>query len=182
MKTMLNRIGALALAVATASATATPSIAATQGTLGATSTGSITITANIPSLVRILNLDDINLGNFAGAALSAGDDVCIFSNTGGYDVTATGDGAGGAFQLTGASSGDTLAFTVQWATTAGAGSGTALSPGVALTGLGGTFTNPTCQGGASLNARVMIYVTADDLGAVSSDSYSGTLTLLIEPQ
>ena len=171
----------LALAAAAAVASG-PAFAATQGTLGPTSTGSLNITATIPALVQISALDDIALGTFSGAAMSGGDDVCVFSNTGGYSVTASGDGAGGAFELTGATAAEPLPYGVQWATTAGATSGTALTPGTALTGLVGTFTNPSCQAGAALNARVLVAVTADDLGVVSADTYTGTLTLTVEPQ
>ncbi|RJF87810.1 hypothetical protein D3874_12895 [Oleomonas cavernae] len=156
--------------------------AATQGSLGPTSTGSLVITLAAPNLVRISALDDINLGTFSGTALAGGDDVCIFSNTGGYNVTASGDGTGSAFELTGFSTGDAVPYNVQWATTAGATSGTALTAGTPLTGLGGSFTNPTCRGGAQLNARVLVDVTEAVLSEAPADNYTGTLTLLVEPQ
>lgn len=155
-------------------------LAATDGDLGSTSTGSLDISVTIPSLVRISHLDDIDLGTFDGSGLSGGDDVCIYSNNGGYSITATSEG--GDFVLIGTDVEDELAYTVRWANAAGASSGSTLTHGTPHTVEGGTFTTPSCRGGSDLNARVLIDVEDSALEAVSADSYSGTLTLMVEPQ
>jgi hypothetical protein len=170
-----------ALAVAAiATFAAGNAFAATQGSLGATSQGTLDITLTIDPLVQISALDDIALGTYAGGGdMTSADDLCVYSNNGGYDITATGNGAGQAFELTGTSSA-TIPYTVEWATSAGAGSGTALTTAVALAGQGGTFSTPDC-GGVD-NAQVIVTVADADLASAPSDSYTGVLTLLVAPQ
>ncbi|MGH6900490.1 MAG: hypothetical protein ACREJ5_28735 [Geminicoccaceae bacterium] len=134
----------------------------------------------IDPLVQISALDDIPLGTYLGGGDMRGvDDLCVYSNNGGYEITATGNGAGQAFELTGTSSA-TISYTVEWATSAGAATGTALPSAVPLAGQGGTFTTPDC-GGAD-NARVIVTVADADLAAAPSDDYTGVLTLLVAPQ
>jgi hypothetical protein len=134
-------VQALAIAAVAAFA-AGNAFAASQGTLGATSQGTLDITLTIDPLVQISALDDIPLGTYAGAGdMTGADDLCVYSNNGGYDITATGNGTGQAFTLTGTSSA-TVPYTVEWATSAGAGSGTALTTGVPLAGQSGTSARP----------------------------------------
>src|SRR6478735_622858 len=74
---------------------ATPAAAATNGALGATSTGSVQITVSVPSRVQITGLTDISFANAEpnAQALSAQNN-CVWSNTAtkGYTITATGSG------------------------------------------------------------------------------------------
>jgi hypothetical protein len=169
-----------ALAVAGVAAFAASSaFAATQGTLGATSQGTLNITVTINALVQISALDDIALGNYTGvASMTGADDLCVYSNNGGYDITATGNGPGSAFELIGTSA--NIPYTVEWADTAGAGTGTPLAAGVTLADQVGTFTTPNC-GGAE-NARVLVAVNNNDLASAPAGNYTGVLTLLVAPQ
>jgi hypothetical protein len=172
------RIGKALAVAAIATLAAGHAFAATQGTLGATSQGSLDITLTIDPLVQISALNDIALGTYTGGGdMTGADDLCVYSNNGGYDITATGNG-GGAFELLGASA--NIPYTVEWATSAGAGTGTALTTGVTLAGQGGTFTTPDC-GGAD-NAQVIVTVDSNDLGSAPADNYTGVLTLLVAPQ
>ena len=79
-----------------------PALAATQGSFGATSTGSLSIDASVPGRVRISGLSDVSFTN-ADPSVNATDaqDVCVWSNTStrAYNITATGSGAPGAFTL-----------------------------------------------------------------------------------
>ena len=175
----LPQVGKALTVAALAAFAANNAYAATQGTLGATSQGTLDITLTINNLVQISALDDIALGAYTGVANMTGvDDLCVYSNNGGYDITATGDGAGGAFELTGGSA--NIPYTVAWATTAGATTGTSLTAGVVLANQGGTFTTPDC-GGAD-NATVIVTVDDVDLASAPADSYTGVLTLLVAPQ
>ena len=78
--------------------------AATQGSLGATSSGSIAISLSVAGRVQISGLSDVAFVAVSpdAAALSA-QNVCVWSNTStkGYTVTATGDGTANAFTLAG---------------------------------------------------------------------------------
>ena len=173
------RIGKTLAVAAIATLAAGHAFAATQGTLGATSQGSLDITLTIDPLVQISALNDIALGTYTGGGdMTGADDLCVYSNNGGYDITASGNGGGGAFELIGASA--NVPYTVEWATSAGAGTGAALTTGVTLAGQGGTFTTPDC-GGAD-NAQVIVTVDSNDLGSAPADSYVGVLTLLVAPQ
>jgi hypothetical protein len=170
-----------ALAVAAAfTFAAGDAFAASQGSLGATSQGSLDITLTIDPLVQISALDDIPLGAYTGGGdMTGDDDLCVYSNNGGYDITATGNGAGQAFELIGTSA--NVPYTVEWATTAGAGTGTALTTGVALAGQGGNFAGgPNCSAGE--NAQVIVTVGSAALGAAPADNYTGVLNLLVAPQ
>jgi hypothetical protein len=154
-------------------------VAATQGTQGATSTGSIDLTITIPTRTRISALNDILLGAWSGSgALSGGDaNICIWSTTGGYSVTARGSGGGNAFTLTNGA--QTVAYTVQWAQTGGASSGTALTTGVALTGRTTNATAIDCSTGPASTAGVFVSIPESTLAASRPGSYTGTLTLVI---
>src|SRR5438270_3794027 len=90
-------------------------VAATQGTLGATSTGTVAIGASVPNRVQLSGLTDVSLLNQdpATAAVNA-QNVCVWSNTStqGYNVTATGSGTSSAFTL---SNGSVIApYSVEW--------------------------------------------------------------------
>ena len=77
-------------------------LAASQGTLGTTSTGSISIGASVPNRVQISNLADVSFTNQdPSVAASNAQNVCVWSNssTKGYNITATGSGAANAFTL-----------------------------------------------------------------------------------
>lgn len=175
----LPQVGKTLAVAAFATFAASNAFAATQGTLGATSQGTLDITLTIDPLVQISALDDIALGTYTGGGdMTGADDLCVYSNNGGYDITATGNGAGQAFELIGGSA--NIPYTVEWATTAGAATGTSLTSGVTLAGQGGTFTTPNCNGAD--NARVIVTVDSTTLAAAPADSYTGVLTLLVAPQ
>jgi hypothetical protein len=168
-------VGALAVLAPTA-------MAADQGAISDTaSEGRLDVTLDLPALVRISALQDIDLGTFDGTALDGSDDVCVWSTTRAYSITATGDGGGGAFTLTGNTNGDVVAYAVEWADDAGQTSGTTLTSGNAVTGRTTNATTTDCNGGNDPNATVIVAVAEDDLAAVTADNYSGTLTLLVEP-
>ena len=154
---------------------------AADGTLGTDSTGTSTVTVTVPDLVRITNISNRTFGTWDGSStLNSNDDVCIYTNKAAatYYVTATGDGAGSAFEL--ASGGDTLAYEVFFndvAGTTGEVQLTATTKSAQQTGANTTAQN--CGGTDNANYHVRIQSTA--LLAAPSGAYSGVLTLLIEP-
>jgi len=158
-------------------------MAATQGTLGSTSTGSVSISATVPGRVQISGLTDIAFGTVdPTSAASQAENVCVWSNTSGrgYQVTATGSGASNAFTLTDGT--NTLPYSVEWAGSSGQSSGTALSTGTALGSLSSTAINPTCSAGPAASASLVVKMTAASLQAAVASSYTGTLTLVVAPQ
>lgn len=158
-------------------------VAANQGTLGATSTGSVDISATVPGRVQISGLSDVAFGTVdPTVAASNAQNVCVWSNTSGrgYTVTGTGSGTGSAFTLTDGS--NDLAYAVEWADSSGQASGTALTPAAALAGLSSAAVNPTCSAGPASSASLIVRMTATDLQAAVAGSYTGTLTLVVAPQ
>lgn len=176
-----NRQLALACAF---SLIATAASAATDGSLGATSTGTVNVSASVPNRVELSGLTDVAFTNQDPAsAASKAQSVCVWSNTstGGYHVTATGSGTGSAFTL--ASGSLTVPYSVQWSGTSGQTTGTALTSGTALTGLTSTAVNPTCSTGAATTASLIVNIAAADLQSMqASTSYTGTLTLVVAPE
>lgn len=158
--------------------------AATQGALGTNSTGSLSIGASVPNRVQLTGLKDVAFTNQdpSVAALNA-QNVCVWSNTStkGYNVTASGSGSGNAFTLANAAL--TVPYSVEWTGSSGQSSGTALTPGSALTGLTSTATNATCASGASSSASLIVKISSASLqGMEAATNYTGTLTLVVAPE
>ena len=174
------------LGAALASAlTAAPAYAANQGNLGATSSGNITISASVPSRARITGLADVAFTNQdPGTAASNAQNVCVWSNTAtkGYTITATGDGGGvNAFTLSNGST--TVPYTIEWNSSSGQPSGTALSTGTASASLTTTATHQTCSSGVSSTSSLIVRIGTAELSTMSAGtSYTGVLTLVVTPQ
>ena len=160
------------------------SIASTDGTLGSTSTGSVSISASVPSRVRISGLSDVAFANVdPGIAAASAQNVCVWSNTAtrGYNITASGSGAGNAFTLANAAL--TVPYAVEWSDTSGAASGTALTSGTALSGLASTAANANCSAGPATTASLIVRIGASDLQNMqATTNYTGTLTLVVAPE
>jgi len=166
---------------------ASPAFAATQGTLGATSTGVVNISITKSVQAQISDLTDMTLSNWSvgDAAVTLFSNACIYSSTGSYKVTATGSGASNAFTV--ASGGNTLPYTVTW-NAGGAGNlantGTSLSTNVQSTSFSNANTTAAnCGGSSNDTARVIVNITQANMNAAASSStaYTGTLTMLISP-
>lgn len=154
-----------------------------QGQLGATSTGSITITATIPALVEISKLSDLTFTTLNGTDATLKEDVCVFSNTltRGYTIKGSGSGASGAYTLVN-SSNATIPYSVAWASSASASTGTALLNGTPSGTLTSTALTPTCGTGTLPTATLIVGIAGIDQGSmVANTSYTGTLTLLVTP-
>ena len=176
---LLTGVAAVAALGAAGSASAS-----TQGSLGTTSTGSVSISASVPSRVRISGLSDVAFTDVDPSVdASNAQNVCVWSNTGtrGYRLTATGSGAGNAFTLANASL--TVPYTVEWSGSSGQTGGTALTAGSALTGLTSTATNSNCASGPAASASLIVKVGSASLQTMdAATSYTGTLTLLVAPE
>jgi hypothetical protein len=158
--------------------------AATQGTTGATSTGSISISASVPSRARISGLSDVAFPNQdPSTAASDAQNVCVWSNTAtkGYTIEASGSGAANAFTL--ANGALTVPYSVEWNASSGQTSGTALTAATPSAGLVSTATHQTCATGPTSSASLIVGISTADLGTMqAATNYTGTLTLLVTPQ
>ena len=160
------------------------SLAATPGSLGSSSTGSVSINASVPNRIQLTGLTDVAFTNQDPAvAASNAQNVCVWTNTNtkGYYVTATGSGSGSAFTLNNGAT--TVPYSVQWAGSSGQASGTALTASTALHGLTSTATNPTCSSGPASSASLVVSISSADLQAMqAATTYTGTLTLVVAPE
>ena len=158
--------------------------AATQGTLGPTSTGSINISIKTALRARLTALSDVTLTAVdPGVNLNNAQNVCAWTNSGtGYTITATGSGAANAFLIspTGGAAPSTVPYAVQWNQTSGQTSGTALTTGTASSTFTNNATNTTCGGGTSASL-VLNLLSTDLLTMTAGTAYTGTLTLLMTP-
>lgn len=170
---------AVTLAVASGNA-----LAATDGTLGATSEGTVLISASVPSRARLTGLTDIAFTNQdPTSAASAAQNVCVWSNTAtkAYTITATGSGTANAFTL--GNGALTVPYTVEWNGSSGQTSGTALATGTASASLISTATHQTCTAGPSSSASLIVGMSTTDLQSMEAGlNYTGSLTLLVTPQ
>jgi len=159
--------------------------AATDGSLGATSTGSVVINASVAGRVQISKLSDVTFSAVdAGTAQQNAQNVCVWSNTSGrkYNITARGDGASNAFTL-GATGLTAVPYSVEWSQSSGQTGGTALTSGTALTGQASVATAPTCASGPATSASLIVKMAAADLQTMQAGAvYSGTLTLVVAPE
>jgi hypothetical protein len=141
----------------------------------------------IPGQVKIGNIDDIVL-NWSGVGnLTYNEPFCVYSNTGGYALTAStttlhqSDPNSFALENT-LVAGDTVPYTVQVddSANADASTGPAVLNGQPLTGLLGEPVEPDCISGGD-NAAVFVRILESDLQGLTGSAYSGTLILTVEP-
>ena len=131
--------------------------------------------------VRITSLSDVAFGTIANLSVDGirSQDLCLFADTAtnGYNITATGTGPGGAFQLSAGLG--SMAYEVQWSSTSGQSVGTQLSPNVPLTGQASAATHQLCANGPATSASLIIVLRASALSSASAGTYSGNLTLVV---
>lgn len=156
-------------------------MAATQGTSGATSSGSADITLTIANVIQITNMTDFTFNyTGAGSTLSVSDPICVYTNVtaGTFDVSATGsrtdDAADTSFTIdNNGASADTIAYTVDV-------NGTALTAGAAAVSVGGAdTTSATC---ANTMSSLTIAMVEADVQAVPAGTYDGTVNITVAAQ
>jgi len=131
--------------------------------------------------VRISNLSDVAFGTIANLSVDAvqNQSVCLYADTAtnGYNVRASGSGAGGAFTL--ASGSNNLPFEVEWNSAAGQSSGTQLTANVALPGQVSSAVQQTCNSGPATTASLILILRSAALSSAAAGTYNGSLTLII---
>ena len=182
MDYFLKRGALLACTTALACVSA-PTFAATDGIVGTNSTGTMNMQLTKGDAVRISNLQDMSFG--AGFALPARqiDDICIFSTTGSYTITASsnGNGSGGPqFRMVNAGSTEHVRYFVEFRDDTFSQNGDALTHNVASATYSNADTvSDNCSGG--VNSRIIVEIDAGTFNAATPDTYSDVLTLLVQP-
>ena len=177
----MKKLLAVALLAMTA-LTAGNAIAATDGTLGATSTGTSPVTLTIPELFRISSLADFALGAYAGTGtMTSNDDVCVYHNGDGtYQVTGTDDSTGATFAVENAGNTAVITMEVKWNDITGTAGNAALIYNTAMPSTAANTTIDDCSVGG-LSGNLQVNFTQADLQAAPVGAYDSTITLLVEP-
>ncbi len=155
----------------------TTATAATDGTLGLTSTGTTDISIIKGDTAQITGLVDMAMAPWTNGDPAPVDSspACVYTSTGGYQVTPTSaNGAGLQFRM--ADGLNFLVYDVNWNDGTG---NTNLNNGQVLTGRAGS-TVVGCGGGT--NATVQVNVTVGNIASAPVGNYADTLTLLIAPE
>lgn len=156
--------------------------AATDGTLGTTSTGTANISVTIPKLIRARGFADFALGTYTGIGdLNGNDDLNISTNYGTaartYRVTGTGSGAASAFTVTDGT--NTIAYNAFYNDVTGTAGRVAMTSGTAVTAQTGAV-KPLST--TTLNANLSIQVLEANLQAADAATYNGVITLVFTPE
>lgn len=131
--------------------------------------------------VRVSGFVNLSLGSYSGTgSLSSNIDLCVYSDTGSYDVTISGQGGSGSAFAVSSGSG-TIPYSVYWNDASGtAGSVQVTTPGSPL--IGRRNADPShsdCNSGT--NANLEIRFSEVNLQSARAGSYFGTVTVLVEP-
>lgn len=146
-------------------------LAATNGAVGATSTGTTVITATIPDRVRVMGFTDISLGPYAGADLTGTSPACVSHNgPGSYGITLTS--ANGSFVLASTTQAATLRYSVAWG-------GRTIPYGRPS----GAFTadNPTLASCTPVTDRLRVTIPAREMDVAPPGAYFDTLQIIVTP-
>lgn len=157
------------------------SYAASDGTLGTTSSGTVGVSVTVPSTVLISNLSDISV-TATDPTPSGETSPCIFTNVPAatYTITATSaHDSAGSFRVNDGS--NYVTYTAQWNDEDNPG-GTALTSATTLTGQTSANTSSlNCGGPGGSNARFTVTFSRDTLLAAPYGTYTDTVTLLVAP-
>jgi len=154
-------------------------MAATDGSLGSTSTGDTDVTITIGDVVQVTVQQDVGLTYTPGSPSTGATGVCVYRNSNAnVNVTLTSanpDGSNNFRMSDGGTSFITYAVDLTGSTTnvIGAVSGTANT----ITDENNTSTN--C--GGAFSHSVGVTATAANLDAAPAGSYTDTITILAEP-
>lgn len=125
------------------------------------------------------NLDFGTVSNL-GVDVTRSVNLCVYSSSVGYRVTAFGSASGGAFLMSGA--GNVLPFSVEWSESSNSTSGEALSAYDPLISQMSSATHKTCNRGPLYSASLIVRLRAADLSVATAGSYSGSLSVVISPE
>ena len=159
-------------------------MAATDGTLGITSTGTAVITLVIPQLYRISGIGDFAFGTYSGSgSMTANDDICVYSNSSNsYKIRITDNTnmTANTFAVENTENTHQVPMELRWNSTTGTAGNVAIAYNTPLTANGANAVSSDCSSGG-LSSNLQINFAQADLQSSFATAYSSTLTLLIEP-
>jgi hypothetical protein len=157
--------------------------AARQGSLGSTSSGSISISVSVPAQARVSELQDMEFTEAdSEVPQTRSRDICMSSNSlaRAFTVSALGSGSEGSLELSNGS--HTLAYSVHWSWPEEPDPGSPFAMASRASNLVASPSRLGCRSGMGL-ARLTVAI--DDPRPRLIDTrvpYTGTLTLLLSPE
>jgi len=159
--------------------------AATQGTVGATSTGSVDLEILVPGLILVNQLNDLTLTYTPGSDAAAIEGFCVWSTPGlVYDIAFAGDNPNAGTTFSAVSGGDSVEYSVEFDDQVGGAGWQAVVDGVTLNNGGagfvpGTGATPGCT---TENARIQVTaLELANLDTAPAGVYQDTITLVVSP-
>ena len=175
----MKKINVFIAAVSIAALSMSNAYAASDGAIGATSTGTSTVSLTIPEFVIVRNMNDFAFGSWTGgsAAFDSNDDIAISGNddqgSAEYQVTLTGNGAASAFTVartSPASPAHAIAYTVAFNDQTGTAGGTSAITNTPITDQTGIHASLDTT---TTNANIRVQVANSALSAAPYGTYSG---------
>lgn len=155
---------------------------ASDGKLGETSTGKLNIALEKGDEVKISGLSDVNFGEVTQAPNDKFVDVCIYSTSGSYDVTATSaNPQGNDYRLASKDRKKFIKYDLEWKSGANGSGGSDLNNGKSSK----KFTNANTKSqncGGKKNARLFVEIDSGSFKNASSGAYSDVLTVVVSPR
>ncbi len=165
--------------------------AATDGTLGQTSTGTLNINLTLNNTIQISQLEDIAIDYTLGVDTGDVDEfspACVFINSASpnYKVKINGQNdAGGKLYLSdGQAVPNTIEYVAKWHTDSSA---TSASPSTLVPNTDANIANtikPTsssCDAGVNNNASIQFTIEEGDLTTATAGVYTDVVTILVTP-
>jgi hypothetical protein len=152
-----------------------PAAASSQGSMGASSTGSVTITASVSARAQISGLGDMAFAGPGAATPARAHDLCVWSNalSQPYTLVATGSGPSGSFELSNGQA--SIGYTVEWSGEPSLGRSTTAT-------LQAAASESECLAGRGSIGLVIALEPARLPSAGSPAPYTGVLRLTVSPQ
>ena len=152
-----------------------------SGDLGLTSTGKAEIGLQVLDSVQVSALDAIDFGTYGGTDsgdLSLGDAFCVYVN-GGDQYTITPTSTNSTFKLKGTTFGDEIEYAVRFN---GAPTGAESAPATLYSASSSPFLgSPQLDCNANNNASIDLSIAEQAMRDASTDTYSDTLILVVNP-
>jgi hypothetical protein len=152
-------------------------IAASNGSLGSTSSGETVVSVSVPDLVQVTVEGDIGLTHVVGSNSTGSAGLCVYRNgTSSVDLTLTSsnpDGLDGFRMISGS---NYLPYAIALS---GDDTVSSFTSGVAARLSGANTTSSSCS--SSFGHNMDVTVQSSDLDAAPAGSYSDTVTILVEP-
>lgn len=153
----------------------------TDGDLGITSSGKLEIGLQVLDSVQVSALDAIDFGTYGGSdsgGLNLGDAFCVYVN-GGDQYTITPTSANSTFRLKGTTFGDEIEYAIR---VNGASTGAESAPQIPYSTASSPFLgSQQLDCNANNNASIDLSIAEQAMRDASTDTYSDTIILLVNP-